>query len=120
MAGLTGAVFAADEALLPDLNRYEERYRLTGRAVATTWRPAWKAVLAMAPLAAAARFVHFALFHGNLLSITSYVCDLCLFVVVALLAWQATRAAQMVRQYPWLYVRSGPLSWRQIGQENPR
>ncbi|HEY2574774.1 MAG TPA: hypothetical protein VGI74_00550 [Streptosporangiaceae bacterium] len=33
MGGLTGAVFAADEALLPDLDRYEERYRLTGRAV---------------------------------------------------------------------------------------
>jgi hypothetical protein len=30
---LTGAVFAADEALLPDLDCYEERYRLTGRAV---------------------------------------------------------------------------------------
>jgi hypothetical protein len=33
MGGLTGAVFAADEALLPDLDCYEERYRLTGRAV---------------------------------------------------------------------------------------
>ena len=30
---MTGAVFAADEALLPDLDCYEERYRLTGRAV---------------------------------------------------------------------------------------
>jgi uncharacterized membrane protein len=34
MGELTGAVFAADEALLPHLNCYEERYRLTGRAVA--------------------------------------------------------------------------------------
>lgn len=33
MGGLTGAVFAADEALLPDLDCYEERYRLNGRAV---------------------------------------------------------------------------------------
>jgi hypothetical protein len=33
VGGLTGAVFAADEALLPDLDCYEERYRLTARAV---------------------------------------------------------------------------------------
>jgi len=33
MGGLTGAVFAADKALLPDLDCYAERYRLTGRAV---------------------------------------------------------------------------------------
>ena len=35
-----------------------------------------------------------------------------------MLAWRATRANQMVRQYPWLYARSGPLGWREIGQEN--
>jgi hypothetical protein len=23
----------------------------------------------------------------------------------------------MVRQYPWLYARTGPLTWREIGQE---
>jgi len=26
----------------------------------------------------------------------------------------------MVRQYPWLYARAGPLGWREIGQENER
>jgi hypothetical protein len=24
----------------------------------------------------------------------------------------------MVQQYPWLYARSGPLGWREIGREN--
>jgi len=91
---------------------------LTGRAIAATWRPPWTVILAMLPLAAAARFIHFALFRGNLLSLTSYVCDFCIFLVLALLAWRLTRAAQMVRQYPWLYTRAGPLSWREIGQEN--
>lgn len=28
------------------------------------------------------------------------------------LAYYATRAALMVRQYPWLYERSGPVGWR--------
>jgi len=26
----------------------------------------------------------------------------------------------MVRQYPWLYARTGPLTWREIGQETDR
>ena len=91
---------------------------LTGRAMAQTWRPPWKVALAMVPLAAAARFIHFALFQGTLLSAASYACDLSIFLIVGLLAWRATRATQMVRQYPWLYARSGPLTWRKIEQEN--
>jgi Domain of unknown function (DUF6867) len=93
---------------------------LAGRAIAATWRPPWHVAVAMLLIAAAARFIHFALFQGNLLSLTSYACDACIFLVVGLLAWRTTRTAQMVRQYPWLYVRTGPLSWRKIGQENCR
>ncbi len=91
---------------------------LTGRAIASSWRPPWHVVVAMIPLAAAARFIHFALFQGNLLSLTSYASDACIFLIVGLLAWRATRTTQMVRQYPWLYERVGLLSWRKIGQEN--
>ena len=83
---------------------------LSGRAIAATWRPSWKVALAMVPLAAAARFIHFALFEGNLLSLLAIGSDLCLFLIVGLLAWRATRATQMVRQYPWLYARTGPLT----------
>jgi hypothetical protein len=91
---------------------------LTGRAIAATWRPPWKVVTAMLLLGAAARFIHFALFEGNLLSLTSYGSDVGIFLTVGLLAWRTTRTAQMVRQYPWLYVRSGPLTWRKIEREN--
>ena len=91
---------------------------LTGRATALAWQPPSRAALAMLPLAAADRFIHFALFGGTLLSAQAYARDLALFVAVSLLAWRATRTAQMVRQYPWLYARSGPLSWRKIEQEN--
>ena len=31
---------------------------------------------------------------------------------VGLLAWRLTLVGMMVRQYPWLYERSGALSWR--------
>jgi hypothetical protein len=88
---------------------------LSGRAIAATWRSPGQVVAAMLLIAAAARFIHFALFHGNLLSLTSYAADACIFLIVGLLAWRATRTAQMVRQYPWLYARSGLLNWRRIG-----
>ncbi len=92
---------------------------LSGRAIAAGWRPQWQVVIVALLLGAAARFFHFALFHGELLSAASYGCDTLIFLIVGLLAWQATRATQMVRQYPWLYARAGPLGWREIGQENP-
>ena len=91
---------------------------LAGRAIALSWRSSLHVVLAMILLAAAARFIHFALFGGNVLSLSSYGCDFAIFLIVGLIAWRATRTAQMVRQYPWLYTRAGPLSWREIAQEN--
>jgi hypothetical protein len=91
---------------------------LLGRAIARAWRPPWQMVIAAFLLGAAARFFHFALFQGELLSLPSYVCDTAIFIIAGMLAWRATRAKQMVQQYPWLYARSGPLGWREIGREN--
>ena len=93
---------------------------MLGRAIARAWRPLWRVVPAVIPLGAAARFIHFALFQGELLSIASYACDTALFCIVGLIAWRVTRAGQMVRQYPWLYARSGTFGWRQLGGDNPR
>ncbi len=92
---------------------------LTGRATATAWRPAVSAALAMVPLAFAARFIHFALFGGTLLSAPGFARDFGFFLIVGLVGFRITRVTQMVRQYPWLYARSGPFFWRKIEQENP-
>jgi hypothetical protein len=91
---------------------------LSGRAIANAWHPQWQVAIAAALVGMAARFIHFALFEGTLLSLYSFCCDILFFLILGLLAWRATRAAQMVRQYPWLYARAGPLGWREIGQEN--
>jgi uncharacterized protein DUF6867 len=91
---------------------------LSGRAIALAWRPSWQVAVAALPLGAAARFFHFALFNGDLLSAPSYCCDTLIFIVAGMLAWRATRAKQMVQQYPWLYTAAGPLGWREIGREN--
>jgi hypothetical protein len=93
---------------------------LSGRAIALAWHPLSQVAIAALLLGAAARFFHFALFKGELLSAPSYCCDTLIFIIAGMLAWRATRANQMVRQYPWLYARSGPLGWREIGQENRR
>src|ERR1700761_4868589 len=80
---------------------------LSGRAIARAWQPSWHMAVAAFLLGAAARFFHFALFDGELWSRPSYACDTAIFIIVGMLAWRATRARQMVQQYPWLYAHSG-------------
>jgi hypothetical protein len=89
---------------------------LAGRAIAGTWRPAWHVVGYMALLGAAIRFVHFALFDATLLSPLSYLADTLYVILVGSLAWRVTLAAQMTRQYPWLYERTSPVTWRERSQ----
>ena len=86
---------------------------LSGRAIAGTWRPAWHVVGYMALLGAAIRFFHFALFDAELLSPLSYLADTLYVILVGGLAWRVTRAGQMARQYPWLYERTSPVTWRE-------
>jgi hypothetical protein len=85
---------------------------LAGRAVAATWRPQWQIVVYALVLGGAVRFMHFALFGETLLSLRLYGFDSAICIVWAFLGFRATRAWQMVRQYPWIYEPSGPLRWR--------
>jgi predicted membrane metal-binding protein len=89
---------------------------MTGRAVASTWRPAVVALLWTLPLAGAVRFIHFALFGGTFLSLRFFLVDLAVVAAVALLAHRYTRTRQMTRQYRWLYDRTGPFTWREKAQ----
>ena len=92
---------------------------LAGRAIAQTWRPAWHVAVYMALLGAAVRFIHFALFGADLMTIPSYAVDTLFLIVVGGLAWRVTRTAQMVTQYHWLYERAGLLAWRERPPPNP-
>ena len=85
---------------------------LAGRAIAQTWRPLWHVIGYMLLLGFAVRFAHFALGSGTLLSLPSYLTDTLFLCAVGCLGWRTTRTTQMVTQYPWLYRRTGPLSWR--------
>ena len=63
-------------------------------------------------LALGNHFIHCALFGGDWLSLSRYLLDAAIIIVIALFAHRVTLARKMVQQYPWLYERSGLLSWR--------
>ena len=86
---------------------------MTGQACANTWRPMGHTVFYCFLLGFADRFLVFALFQGELLSITGYMIDTAVLVVITLFAYRLNRAARLVMQYPWLYERTGLLSCRE-------
>jgi FtsH-binding integral membrane protein len=85
---------------------------LAGRAMAREWRPIAQLILFMIPLAAGVRFLHFALYQEELLSLSHFLISAIFLMACALLGYRLKRVDQMVSQYPWLYERSGPLTWR--------
>ena len=84
----------------------------TGRALATQWRPAWQLVPATVLLAVANGFLHYGLFAAPLDSLGGLLVAAAVLGAVMAVAYCRARAGKMVRQYPWLYERNGPLSWR--------
>jgi hypothetical protein len=75
---------------------------LTGRAIAHTWRPWWKVVLATLLVGLAVRFIHFALFDATFLSLHYYAVDTLIALVFALAGYRSTRGRQMAQQYGFL------------------
>ncbi|BBK37126.1 hypothetical protein STAQ_22040 [Allostella sp. ATCC 35155] len=85
---------------------------MTGQAVAATWRPWWQIVPYSLLLGIGDRFLTFALFEGELLSPVGYLVHSLVLLGIAGFAFRVTHVHRMVAQYPWLYERSGLLSWR--------
>lgn len=74
---------------------------MSGRALATAWRPPGGVALAAVPLAAAARFLHATLADEP----TDAVKALITFALMAVFCWLGyalRRRTQMARHYPWL------------------
>ena len=83
----------------------------TGRAIAKTWRPLVTLAPYMIFLAAAVRFLHYALYGEPLLSLPQFISAFVWLLIVAILGYRYKRAAQMATQYSWAYQRAG-LNWR--------
>jgi hypothetical protein len=86
---------------------------LMGQAIGETWRPAWQNVPYGLLLAAGCRFLTYALFGSDLLSIGGYVASAVVILALALLAWRLASVRRMIIQYPWLYERAGAFAWRE-------
>jgi hypothetical protein len=86
---------------------------MTGRAMALTWKPYWQLLVYLLILAAAVRFIHYALFEGTLLTLHYYLVDAAVLFAIGSLGFRYYRARQMATQYRWLYERTGPFSWRE-------
>jgi hypothetical protein len=85
---------------------------LAGRAIAGGWQPIGRVIASMIPMGIAIRFLHFALFGGQLTSLHYLIVDTLVMIGAALLGYQMTKASKMVSQYPWLYEKAGPLGWK--------
>jgi hypothetical protein len=86
---------------------------LTGQATARSWRPSWQILPAALLLAAADRFLLYALFDAELASPGGFLIAAAILAAFAGAAYYVTRAHKMVQQYPWLYQRRGPFGWRE-------
>jgi len=93
---------------------------MTGRATALVWDPWWKLVVYVVLLCVALRFLHFSLFEGTFFlplsglarALYYYAVDLVILLAAAAVGRLSTRAAQMSRQYGFLFRRAGPIAWR--------
>lgn len=85
---------------------------MMGQALAGTWRPAWHMVPYALLLSVGDNFLTFALFEGDLLSLTAFLSHAVILWAIAAVSYRMTQVAKMVAQYPWLYERAGLFSWR--------
>ena len=92
---------------------------LTGRSIASTWRPYRQAVFYALLLGCVVRFFHFALFEGTLLSLHYFLTDTAFLVALATLGFRAERTRQMTTRYGWMFRQSGFFGWHE-GNAGPR
>jgi len=86
---------------------------MAGQAVANTWRPMGQVVPYSLLLGLADRFLTWSLFQGQLFLLSGYIIDSLVLMGIAALAYRLTLAHKMVTQYPWVYERTGPFTWRE-------
>ena len=79
----------------------------TGRSFAASWSPLWLIVPAMAALAFAVHFLHYALFEEDLKSGYYYGVTFLILLIFAALGYRSKRALQMGSQYRWLFHNEG-------------
>ncbi|MGR4000914.1 MAG: hypothetical protein OD811_03860 [Alphaproteobacteria bacterium] len=87
---------------------------LGGWHLGNGWRGFWVTIFYAFITACFHRFLVYALAEGAFLSILGILLSLLMSCALFLFSWRLRLAARMVSQYPWLYRRSGLLSWRAL------
>lgn len=87
---------------------------MMGRALADIWRPSWQIIVYGALLGLANRLFQNFLCSNDVINLVAYIIGAAVLTGIAFTAYRATQAHKMVTQYPWLYARAGPFSWRKI------
>jgi hypothetical protein len=90
---------------------------MAGRALAIGWKSLGLLAFYMVLFTAGLRFLDYALFQSDLLSLKYYISHGLVVMALAWLGYRLTRVSQMVTQYPWLYERSGPFAWKDRARE---
>jgi len=87
---------------------------LLGITFAREWRPARHLLPFGIALGLIDRAVAHALFQADLFSPGGFVIDTYCIILTGVLAYRFTLAAQLQRQYPWIYRRFLLFGWRRI------
>ncbi|MDA7981476.1 MAG: hypothetical protein MPK06_05670 [Alphaproteobacteria bacterium] len=85
---------------------------LGGARLGNGWRDIRETLFYACLTAGFHRFLVYGLAEGDLLSFPGALLSLLMSCAMFLFAWRRRLARRMVSQYPWLYERAGPLSWR--------
>ncbi|MCX7629132.1 MAG: hypothetical protein N2038_02670 [Geminicoccaceae bacterium] len=87
---------------------------LTGRAMAEHWRGPLQVIAACFGLAIAARFLTFALYEGDLFSLSGFLSTWLVLAAIGSLSFRIHRVARVVRQYPWRYRRVSLFAYEEL------
>jgi len=91
---------------------------MTGRAVANSWS-SWQQVVGYSLLLGFVdRFLLYALYQQELLSVSGYLLDTAVILLIGLVSFRVNLVNKMVKQYPWLYRKSSWFSWCDVGHSS--
>jgi len=83
-----------------------------GKAMANTWQPISLMIFYVFLLTAFDRFLLFALFEQELLSVIMFFIDFITLSLISLISYRVAKISYMVNQYPWKYQKTGFFSYK--------
>lgn len=87
--------------------------RVAGAKLASSWRPVYLLPLAILPLGAGIRFLHYSLYDSTLFSTHYFLADYAFVLGFATWGYFTKRSELMNGLYPWMFQRYGPVAWRE-------